>query len=178
MEWSKSPVKFFSFSPSLFEISSSTLAHIPVTLLAQFHQSLGICWQLTNCCLLNFGKCLVDVTRQVVQKDFIFPIILEDLPQITRLFPVFVFEVGGVGLDSANPFAVRDIGGTSFDLAERGDLPLRNTLSREVSKRLDQLRVCQQCETAASNLWSAKDDGRGWVLDGLALSEGTNWCFV
>lgn len=91
---------------------------MPVTLLAQFHQKLVIRLQLTNCCLLNFGKCLVDMTRQVVQEDFVFPIILEDLPQITRLFPVFVFDLGGVGLDSANPFAVSDIGGTTFDLAE------------------------------------------------------------
>lgn len=93
----ETPVKFFSFSLSLFKISSSTFAHIPVTLFAQFHQTFVIRLQLTNCCLLSFGECLVDVTRQVVQKDFIFPIILEDLPQIERLLPIFVFDVGGVG---------------------------------------------------------------------------------
>lgn len=68
--------------------------------------------------LLNLRKCLVDMPRQVVQKHFVFTIVLEHLPQGTWLFPVFVSNVRGVGLYLANPFTMGDVCWTALDFAE------------------------------------------------------------
>jgi hypothetical protein len=58
------------------------------------------------------------VTSQVIKKDLVFLVILEHLPQIAWLLPVFLFDVGRVCLDLTNPFAVSDVGGTTLDLAK------------------------------------------------------------